>query len=443
MPEPVKRAPDISSSNGEPVYDLVCSFLSDPKSHNQKNKVHVITTHAARIFLADTVAYKIKLPVKYDYLDFSTLDRRKAVCERELEINKPHAPMIYDSVVAIRQSKGGQLSFNDVGPPVEWAIKMHRFPETDILLRIARRGKLNAEISRRLGHKIAQYHLGLEPVETSDGSQRILEIIDELQREFAELHEFINAKQQDVFIKKIRSEFDAMRHTLDGRAEAGMIRRCHGDLHLRNLVMVSDQPTLFDALEFDERLATTDILYDLAFLLMDMRHEKLLQQSSDTLNRYVLEAWTMVERSGFAVMPLFLAIRAAIRAMVSAQTGLRNPKQLKQRRKEAEEYFSQAIDFLGVIPPKLVVISGFSGSGKSTVASKIAPLVGRAPGAVLLQSDLERKALLGVAEFDQVPVSQYTDEARNLVYEHLMKKASQYWSRARVLYSMQYLLISG
>lgn len=413
-------------SNGQTgtVFDQVCSFLSDPKSHGQENRIEVITTHAARIFLSETMAYKIKLPITYDYLDFSTLSRRKAVCERELEINKPHAPKIYESVVAIRRSDDGQLSFDDIGPPVEWAIKMRRFPESNILLRIARRGELSNEIGRRLGHKIAQYHLGLEPMNIQDGSLRISEIIEELKRELAVLLEFIDEKQQQTYFKKIRSEFGAVRHLLDQRAQAGMIRRCHGDLHLRNLVMLDDQPTLFDALEFDERLATTDILYDLAFLLMDMRHEGLRQQTNETFNRYILEAWAFVERSGFAVMPLFLSVRAAIRAMVSAQTGLRAPNKLQRQRTEARRYLSQAIDFLKFTQPILVICAGFSGSGKSTLAAEIAPMVGRAPGAVLVQSDLERKAILGIGEFEKAPASQYTEAARKLVYERMIEKAS-------------------
>ena len=182
---------------------------------------------------------------------------------------------------------------------------------------------------------------------------------------------------------------------LERRRESGFVRQCHGDLHLRNIVLLDGRPTLFDGVEFNDEIACTDVLYDLAFLLMDLWRRRLPRHANTVWNRYLVET---ADFDGVSLLPLFLSCRAAVRAKTSATAA-----QLQhdvQRRNELEgmarEYLAMAERLLHPPHPCLVAVGGFSGSGKSTLALSLAPSVGAVPGAVVLRSDETRKRLCGV-----------------------------------------------
>ena len=183
---------------------------------------------------------------------------------------------------------------------------------------------------------------------------------------------------------------------LEARRAAGKVRRCHGDLHLRNICLVDGEPTLFDCLEFSEALASIDVLYDLAFLLMDLEHRGLTGLANRVLNRYLDRTG---EDDGLAAMPLFMSLRAGIRAHVTA-TALaqaKSPQKARDMAAEARRYLDLAHHVLAPQPRRLVAIGGPSGSGKSTLAMGLAPELGLRPGARVLRSDVTRKLLLGAA----------------------------------------------
>ena len=193
-----------------------------------------------------------------------------------------------------------------------------------------------------------------------------------------------------------RLAFAIVRPVLLKRGEAGFVRRCHGDLHLRNIVLIDGEPTLFDAVEFSDEIASGDVLYDLAFLLMDLEERGLRAVANRLFNRYLApeppEALT-----GLAALPLFLSLRAAIRAKVEAAGAERlEGEKRDEARALARRYFDRAVQFLAYGPPRLVAIGGLSGVGKSALAGALAPEIGRAPGALWLRSDLERKAMFAV-----------------------------------------------
>ncbi|MEM1050313.1 MAG: AAA family ATPase [Pseudomonadota bacterium] len=403
----------------------VVKFLSSPAAFDDGSRtVDVITTHGAVVFLGDRDVFKIKQPVAYEYMDFSTLERRRQVCEREIALNRPFAPSIYLDVKAITREADGGLAIDGYGEIVEWAVHMRRFDERHVLENLARSGALGADLANRLGETLVDYHAGLPVERTGDGAQRIKEIIDELGRAFADLGPVFPAGRVDAFDSGCAAAFASGAAHLDMRAMRGFVRRCHGDLHLRNLVLIDGVPTPFDALEFNERLATTDVLYDLAFLIMDMLHLDMRGAANRVFNRYVRAGWEFAAPQGFAVMPLFLALRAGIRAMVSAQTALRDPDHSAASNEEAGRYLDQAVAFLQRREPVLVAVAGLSGTGKSTLAADLAPLFGAAPGAVLLRSDLERKQMFDVPDLERLPAETYTREASDRVYARLIDKAS-------------------
>jgi hypothetical protein len=204
---------------------------------------------------------------------------------------------------------------------------------------------------------------------------------------------------------------------------AGKVRHCHGDLHLRNICLLEGKPTLFDCLEFDEALASIDVLYDLAFLLMDLEHRGLGHFGNRVFNRYLDRC---EEDGGLAAIPFFLSLRAAIRAHVTA-TALDHAADAVAGAKmacEARCYLSLTERFLQPQPCRLVAIGGLSGAGKSTLAAGLAPELGLRPGARVLRSDVTRKLLLGVDPEERLPATAYTRETSARVYEVLCRKAA-------------------
>lgn len=416
----------IPNTDAEANHAEVIAFLSRPETFGDgTDEVDVITTHGARVFLGRTNAFKIKQPVAYDYMDFSTLEKRKAVCEREVTVNRLFAPDLYRGVAAITREADGRLALNGAGDPMEWAVHMDRFPEAAVLERIAEEGAFDDVLARDVGRRIAEAHQRLRPADTDDGARRIEEVIEELAREFASLGDGLDEKAGDAVIAGAREWLRETADMLDRRAALGFVRRCHGDLHLRNIVLIDGLPTPFDALEFDERLGTTDVLYDLAFLLMDLIHREMPSAANTVLNRYAYAAWAHFLPGGFRIMTLFLAIRAAIRAMVEAQTALRDVEKGAAHRTEADRYLSDALGFLAAEPPVLIGVGGLSGTGKSTLAARLVPGLPGPFGAVHLRSDLERKALFGAAEFDRLDERFYDAASSDKVYERLLEKSGQ------------------
>jgi uncharacterized protein len=224
---------------------------------------------------------------------------------------------------------------------------------------------------------------------------------------------------------RLQEQVDRAAAILDARAAHGLVRRCHGDLHLANIVLYRGQPTLYDAIEFDEALATIDTLYDLAFLLMDLDFQGQRPAANVVLNRYLYCSGEQLDLSGLVALPLFLSLRAAIRALVTADRAAQQAGQCRDRDLErARRYLAAARNYASPAAPKLVAVGGLSGTGKTTLAAALAPWLGAAPGAVHLRSDLERKTLVGAGEFEHLPSSAYAPEARQCVYKRLHEKAA-------------------
>lgn len=403
----------------------VIAFLKSPgafaRPGDTPGETQVVETHGALVFLAGETALKIKRSVRYDYMDLSTLALREAMLRRELALNQPVAPKIYRDVLPVTRDAAGRLALNGAGEVVEWVLRMWRFPAEDELLAIVERGGFTDALAEDLGQSICAYHAAA-PTRDADGARLIADILDELERVFAGMQAELGAAQVADFRKRARMALRAAAGLLVARGAAGQVRRCHGDLHLRNLVLIDGRPVPFDALEFDETLGTCDVLYDLAFLIMDLRHRHLARAANIVLNTWLLAAGG-AEDAGLAALPLFLAVRAAIRAMVCVQTA-RARGGGDQPAAEARAYLAEALAALSPAPPRLVAVGGLSGTGKTTLARELAPGIGAAPGAVHLRSDLERKAMEGVAAQTRLSADHYAGAARAGVYRHMLGRAA-------------------
>jgi aminoglycoside phosphotransferase family enzyme/adenylate kinase family enzyme len=413
-----KRSPDgrnhVVADQGE-----VAAFLARAETHGGA-PVERIDTHAAIVFLAGDLAYKVKRAVYYPYMDFSTLARRRRACEKEVEINRRTAPEVYLGAFPILRGTDGALSLNDAGEVVEWVVLMRRFDQAGLFDRLAQKGRLTPELLVHLADVVAAFHGSAEPTPEQFGGAGW--VIEENAGEFTERPDLFAPDQAKALTAAARSALEATTALLEARRARGLVRRCHGDLHLRNVCLIAGRPTLFDAIEFNDAIACIDVFYDLAFLLMDLDHRGLRPAANLVFNRYL-------QRSGdldaLPALPLFLSLRAAVRAKVSASAAPSQGQAAERRRleNEARAYFSAAAAYLAPAPARLVAVGGFSGSGKSTLARALAPVLGAAPGALHLRSDVLRKALYGVDELTRLPQDAYRSEVSAQVYGELLVQA--------------------
>lgn len=388
-----------------------------------------IDTHGAVVFLSGERAYKLKRAVRFPYMDFSTAPRRREMCEAEIAINRRLAPKIYLGVTAIRRAAGGAMTLGALGEApddaVDWLVTMRRFDEDGLLDRMAARGALTPALVSALGARIAAFHNGLAPVIgpfCSPAEHR--HSIEADIREMRAAGERLDPAASEALAHAMPPSLEPHLDLVARRLAAGAVRRCHGDLHLRNIVMSGGTPVPFDAIEFSDRIAIVDVLYDVAFTLMDLLHRDLGALANRLLNEW---SWRIADlpdashEEALALLPMFLARRAAIRAYVDAAAaavggGVADNARLYQR---------LALDFLRPSPPRLVAVGGLSGSGKTTRALALAPGFGRAPGALVVRTDIERKRLAGVAPEDRLPPGSYTPESSARVYAAALARAAQ------------------
>jgi aminoglycoside phosphotransferase family enzyme/predicted kinase len=380
-----------------------------------------IDTHAASVFLEGTRALKIKRAVRFPFLDYSTLEKRKAACEEEIRINRPLAPQIYHRVVAITEEPDRSVQVGGPGRPIEYAVEMSRFDESRTLDHLATAGPLDAKLASAAADAIVASHGAATCADGEAWISSIPALIDGNSHGLQAGGHF-NAGDIDKLSQASHEAFLRLRPLLKERGRQGFVRRCHGDLHLANIVLIDELPVLFDAIEFDAQMATVDVLYDLAFTLMDLLHHDQPRAANIVLNRY-LAATPADNLDALAALPLFMSIRAAIRAQV-ALARLRPPHSddagiLDQARR----YFDLARMLIHPAAPRLIAVAGLSGTGKTVLAQALAPLVAPPPGAVVLRSDLVRKQMFGVEDTHRLPPSAYTPEHAARVYDTLVQLA--------------------
>ena len=399
----------------------VIAFLSEPSSYGPAiERVDIIETHVSLVFLAGDRAYKLKRAVKYPYLDFSTPEHRRQACEAELALNRRTAPTLYLEVRALVRMPDGKIGFAGNGPAIDWLVVMRRFEQSSLFDALAQTGGLSAPLMNELAGHIADFHALAERRFDYGGAAALTDIAETNHRCLvAARHVGFAPECVDEIRESSLQRLAAVGGLLDRRRAEGKVRRCHGDLHLRNICLLDGKPTLFDCLEFSDALASIDILYDLAFLLMDLEHRGLTDFSNLVLNRYLD---LTDEDDGLPAMPLFLSLRAAIRAHVTATAIDRaaHAERKPEMAAEARRYLDLAVRLLRPRPCRLVAIGGLSGSGKSTLAAALAPEI----GARVLRSDVIRKRLFGVAPETRLPASAYAPEVSRRVYEALRDKAS-------------------
>ena len=365
----------------------------------------VIETSCAVVILKGERAYKLKKDVDYGFLDFTSPQKRAAALHRELRYNQRLAAHIY-------------LGVEEVGG--ESVLVMRRFDTAAVLAELAGADwRPEPELLRDLGRTIATFHAGSEICRDDAHADNIRYVIDTSRTNINLFRDRLGAAEADAYDAAITSAYEALRPDLMARFDHGWIRHCHGDMHLGNILVENGAPVLFDCIEFNERLSQIDVLYDLAFLLMDLWVRGQGGAANRIMNTWLEQAARLEDDppsvyAGLKLLPFYMSVRAGVRCHVSAHQGGIDA---------ARAYLKAAHAFLDLAPPRLLAVGGLSGSGKSTRARDLAPASGRAPGAVVLRSDEVRKRLWACPELEALPPEAYSAKENARVHAHLFDLA--------------------
>jgi hypothetical protein len=408
-------------------------FLLKPESYGlpPETPVEHVETHISHVFLAGPRAFKLKKPVRFTFLDFSDVEKRRAACETEVALNRRTAPGIYLAVKPVRRTAAGGFRLDGgEGEIADWLVEMKRFAADGLLATKAARGTLDLSLVEALAADVARFHASAEIHREAGGAESFLKIVED---NLADMEPQVGP----VFDRGTVSEVDRAcralverhRMLLDARRDKGFVRHCHGDLHLGNVTEIDGQPVIFDCIEFNDSIARIDMLYDLAFLLMDLSFRaradaRLARHANRALNVYldhVSGPDIAPALEGLALLPLFAATRAVIRAKVTAAQAKKG--EAEEKRQRARAYLDFAVELLKPVPPRLVAMGGLSGTGKSTVAKALAPVLGGATGAVHLRTDIIRKRIFAVAPFERLPEAAYAPGVGARVYEETLRLA--------------------
>ena len=303
--DPSPRAP---TDAGRRDQADVIAWLSTPVPYGG-HAVERIDTHSAVVFLAGDCAFKLKRAVRYDYLDFSTSERRYHACLDELALNRRTAPTLYRAVRAITREPDGSLALDGHGPAVDWLIEMTRFDQDTLLARLADRHALDLALMPTLADAVARLHRLAEWRVDHGGRAGMMWVIRGNRDGFEQFGDTLGSDAWQRITAQCLALVERHTRLLESRRRLGFVRRGHGDLHLGNVCLVDGVPTPFDGVEFNDEISCVDVLYDLAFLLMDLWYRGLTRHAHVVLNRYLGRTGDI---DGLALLPLFQVTRAAI-----------------------------------------------------------------------------------------------------------------------------------
>jgi aminoglycoside phosphotransferase family enzyme/predicted kinase len=374
----------------------------------------VVDTACAHVFLAGETAFKLKRHADLGYADFTTPAKRLWALERELAFNKAAAPDIYRRLRRVTREADGRLAFDGAGATLEYALEMRRFADDAVLA--ARPQAVDGELAEALGRTIAGLHAAAE-LRPQGGWSALAFTVGSNAELLRELAAKLDAGRVETLIALTEAELARQEPLLKARAAAGFARRCHGDLHLGNILVEAGRPILFDCIEFNDLLSDLDVQYDLAFLLMDLDFRGRRDAGVRVLSAYLDEAARSFSDGlldGLAALPLMLSVRAGVRAHVQAHSG---------DIAGALAYVEAGIAHLSPPAPVLAAVGGPSGTGKTTFARAVAPALGASPGAVVLRTDEIRKRLVKAGPTERLDREVYTPAFYAKVYDTLMAEA--------------------
>ena len=380
--------------------------------------IRVFDTHISWVLLTGDFAYKIKKPIKLEFLDYSTLEKRKHYCELELELNRRWAPDVYLDVVPVCGSFQAPV-VGGKGTPIEYAVKMKQFPQSAQLDEQLANGLLDHDDMIELAETVAQIHAAVPVYEAVTADSFYAAIRQAMLDNFDYLQEGTDADDIQRLLSWTRQDLEDCRESIIARYESGCVRECHGDLYLKNLVRLPSGIVPYDCIEFSVELRNIDVISDVSFLVMDLVARDETQLAYAFINRY-LECSGDYE--GVTLLSSYVVYHALIRAKIAAIRALEREHEANRQRdhEEMNHYCAMARRWIDAGVPRMVIMHGYSGSGKTWLSRQ---LMLRLP-AIRVRSDIERKRLHGLqeTEWSDSAVGQglYVPDARTGVYERLV-----------------------
>jgi len=369
--------------------DLIEGLLSPSAYPHEVGEVELVETHISWVLLTGEYAYKIKKPVCFDFLDFTTLVSRRHYCEEEIRLNRSWAPDLYLEVVPITEVRGNPCIAGE-GTPIEYAVRMRQFAFNMRLDRQLAIGELGVEDMPELAAEIARHHLNASQVEPSERLSRVTK------QQIRDNYESLAGEVPDAFLAAQRrwmeSKLEDYGVAIDERGKKGFFRECHGDLKLANIVRLPEGIRAFDCIEFNRDLREIDVVADYAFLTMDLKARGAAGLASVFLNRY-LELTG--DYRGACLLPIYEVYRSLVRAKILGiklrESGA--SASAASDRRALKRYCDLARTLTTQQRPVLVAMTGYSGSGKSWLSSRLVPSI----AAIRVSSDMERKRLAGLS----------------------------------------------
>ncbi|GAV19248.1 phosphotransferase enzyme family protein [Mariprofundus micogutta] len=365
-----------------------CFYSADFYPHPVK-QIELIQTHISWVFLTGNFAYKIKKPVDFGFLDFTTIEQRKYYCERELQLNRRLSPEIYLDILPINRAKQTYRLHGD-GMPIDYCLKMKQFDQSNLFDQQLASGTFDPAWLDQLACKIAQFHRQEKTV--SEQTINHLSLLNEhIRTNLSVAREYTGRVITQDMSQQLSNYAEQaglqLASQLMERQESGFVRHCHGDLHLRNITLIDHQPYLFDCIEFNDEFSIIDVMNDVAFLVMDLDAHKRPDLAMRLLSRYLEQS---ADYAGLILLRYYLYYRACVRGKVACLlAGELELSEQESQFKEARAYFTLAASYTASVRPRLFAVGGLSGSGKSHLA-----LLGcGVEQAIIIRSDATRKRI--------------------------------------------------
>jgi aminoglycoside phosphotransferase family enzyme/predicted kinase len=387
--------------------------------HAVTEPIQLIQTHISYVLLTGDYAYKLKKPVNFGFLDFSTLEKRQHFSQEELRLNQRGAAELYLEVLPVTLV-GEEYHLGGTGEPVEYALKLVQFPQAALFSALFEDGKLNQTELEELGRVVAQYHAKTETNDYIRSFGEIPQVRGSIDENYQQTKKYIGGPQTQTQFEETKQYTDnffvAHPEVFASRIQNHYIRECHGDLHLRNIALWQNKTMLFDCIEFNEPFRFVDVMYDVAFTVMDVEARQRKDLANAFLNAYVEQTG---DWEGLQVLPLYLSRQAYVRAKVTSflldDPGV-SAEVKAEASKTAAEYYHQAWEYTKPKQGQIILMSGLSGSGKSTTARYLA----RQLGAIQIRSDAVRKHLAGIPLLERGGDDVYTPEMTQKTYARLL-----------------------
>jgi len=410
--------------------DALIRSLLEPGTYPESERpasVTLVETHISWLFFTGRFVYKVKKPLNFGFLDFTSLEQRRFYCLEEVRLNRRLSPDVYLGVVEIWE-EGGRYAMHETGRVVEYAVKMRQLPGDRWLSGLLRRGEASPALMQRIARRIAAFHAVAEGGEHATELGGIVTVRFNTGENFTQTEDqvglTVTAEAHDRVRAYTEGFLDARAALFARRETEGRIRECHGDLHA-DQICVENGLAFIDCIEFNERFRYSDVAADIAFPAMDLDYYGRPDLSAELVREYVAASG---DGGTLEVLDFYKCYRAFTRGKVRGFR-LRQPALSDSERRaaidQAARYYELASRYAALPGPLLIVLCGLMGTGKSSLAQALAPRL----GASLVTSDIVRKELAGIAPEERRAESWgegiYGDELTKRTYEELCRRAAE------------------